>query len=398
MKISKNIIDIRLVISIISIFVFINSCSKPKVQPRQEAVPVVIEPVIQKEIPIQLSAIGTVQPYASVTVYCQVGGILTQINFKEGQDIKKGDLLFVIDPQPYQATLNQAEASLMRDTAQRIQAEANLARDSAQMENANTELKRYAELIQAGVVTQEEYDQIKTNAKSLVATVAADRAAIKTTEASMQVDRAVYDNARIQLGYCYIRSPMDGRIGSKLIDLGTALKSNDKGLLVINQLSPIYVFFTVPEQELAQVKKYMALRKLLVDAIISNEQNHKVTGELSFLDNAVDVASGTILLKGTFANRDRSLWPGQFVNVVLTLTTEPNSIVVPTEAVQTGQQGQYVFIVKPDNTVETRPVVVKYTYEHETVIQQGLQLGEKVVTDGQLKLSPGAKVEVKPAI
>jgi multidrug efflux system membrane fusion protein len=368
------------------------------VQPRQESVPVSVEPVIQKDIPIQLTAIGSVEPYTSISVYSQVGGILTQINFKEGQDVKKGDLLFVIDPQPFQTVLHQTEANLARDSAQRNQAEANLARDSAQLEYANVQLHRYADLIQAGVVTQEEYDQIKTNAKSAVATVDADRAAIKTAEAAIHADLAAVESARIQLGYCSIRSPMDGRTGSKLVDLGTAIKSNDKALVTINQLSPTYVSFSVPEQELAKVKKYMAIRKLAVDAIITNEQDHRVTGELSFLDNAVDRTSGTILLKGTFANRDRSLWPGQYVNVILTLTTESNALVVPTEAVQTGQQGQYVFVVKPDQTVEMRPVVVEQVFEHETVIAKGLQPGETVVTDGQLRLSPGAKVEIKPGL
>jgi membrane fusion protein, multidrug efflux system len=395
MKIKISNIRVMFIILILCSLVLIGSCSKPKVVPRQEIVPVIVESVIKKDIPMQLTAIGTVEPYSSVSVYSQVNGILTKINFTDGQEVKKGDLLFIIDPQPYQATLNQAIANLVRDTAQRSQVEANLARDSAQMENANVELKRYAELIQAGVVTQEEYEQIKTNAKSLLATVEADRAAIKTAEGAIQVDQAIYDNARIQLGYCNIHSPMDGRTGSRLVDLGTAVKANDKPLLAINQISPIYVSFSVPEQSLADIKKYMALKKLPVEATIADDSEHRITGELSFLDNAVDNTSGTILLKGTFANRDRSLWPGQFVNVVLTLTTEPNSIIVPTEAVQTGQEGQYIFIVKPDNTVETRPVVVKHTYEHETVIQQGVQPGEKVVTDGQLRLSPGSKVEIR---
>ena len=397
----KNYLLIIFIAIIVSLVFMLGSCSKSgktNLPRKPESIPVTVDAVQQKDMPVQLNAIGTVESYATVSVYSQVGGVLTQVNFTEGQEVKKDELLFLIDPQPFQIALQQAEANLARDSAQYNQAQANLARDSAQFEHAQVELQRYAELLEAGVVTKQDYEQIRTNKESLSATILADQAAIKTAEGANLADRAAIETAKIQLGYCSVHSPMAGRTGSLLINQGTVLKANDKALVVINQLSPIYISFSVPEQELSQLKKYMALKTLKVEAIIPNEQEHRVTGTLSFLDNAVDRTSGTIRLKSLFANPDRRLWPGQFVSVMLTLTTDINAVVVPTEAIQTGQQGQYVFVVKPDHTVESRPVVVRRTYEHESVIEKGLQPGETVVTDGQLRLTPGAKVEIQNAV
>lgn len=337
-------------------------------QLRRDAVPVTIGKVVQKTVPVQLRAIGNVEAYSTVSVKSQIGGELIRIHFKEGQDVKKGDILFTIDPRPYEAALKQAEA--------------NLARDTAQLENARVDARRYGELVSKGYVAQQQYDQIQTNAAALEATVLADKAAV--------------ESAKLQLSYCFIHFPIDGRTGSLLSHQGDMIKANaDNPMVVINQIQPIYVTFSIPEQHLQQIKRYMAEGKLKGEAIIPGDENSPVQGIVTFVDNTVDTSTGTIKLKGTFENKGKRLWPGQFVNVVLTLTTQPDAIVVPSQAVQTGQQGLYVFVVKSDLTVESRPVVTGRNLDGEVVIEKGLEPGEQVVTDGQLRLVPGAKVEIK---
>jgi len=377
---------------------FFSSCSsgkseEPKTRP---AVPVTVAPVMQKTVPMQLRTIGTVEAYSTVSVKAQVGGTLTGVYFKEGQDVRKGDLLFTIDSRPFEADLRRAEANLNRDLAQVRQAEANLARDLALLKNAEVEARRFADLIKEGIATQQNYDQARTNVEALQAAADADKAAIENAEAAIRADRAAVDNAKLALGYCTIRSPVDGRTGSLMVNQGNLIKANDtQALVVINQISPIYVDLSVPEKDLSQVKRYMSAGKLPVEAIIPNDSGRPEGGIISFVDNTVDSTTGTIRLKGTFANKEKRLWPGQFVQVNLTLTMEENAIVVPTQAIQAGQSGQYVFVVKPDLTAEFRSVAAGRTLNGETVIEKGVQPGEKVVTDGQLRLVPGAKVEVK---
>jgi multidrug efflux system membrane fusion protein len=360
-----------------------------------EAAPVIVATVSEETVPVEVRAIGNVEAYSTVSVKTLVGGELTQVYFKEGQDVKTGELLFTIDPRPFEAALKQTEANLARDTAQMKQAQANVAKDTAQAKNAEVENRRYAELFEAGVVSREQADQSRTNAEALMATVRADQAAVASFEEAIRADSAAVANARLQLGYCSIRSPIDGRTGSLMVHQGNVVKANDLPLVAINQINPIYVSFSVPEKELPEIKKYQAMGKLKVEAAATSDERHPAEGVLSFMDNAVDSATGTIRLKASFANHERKLWPGQFVNVTLTLTAQPNAAAVPSQAVQTGQSGQYVFVVKPDLTVEVRPVAVGRALDGKTVIEQGLQPGEKVVTDGQLRLVPGAKVEVK---
>ncbi len=347
---------------------FSSACSNEKSKkPVSPPIPVTVSIAIQKTVPVELRAIGNVQAYSTVTVKSKVGGELVGVHFTEGQDVKKGDPLFTIDPRPYEAALKQAEA--------------NLGRDLAQAKHAREDARRYESLIQKGVVPQQQYDKFRTDADALEATVLADRAAV--------------ENAKIQLGYCSIHSPIDGRTGSLIVQQGNHIKAEDISLVVINQIVPIDVAFSVPEQFLSEIKKYMALGKLQVEALVPMDDERPERGVITFIDNAVDTNTGTIRLKGTFANREKKLWPGQFVNVVLTLTTEPNAIVVPTQAIQTGQEGQYVFVVKQDLTVESRPVVAGRSMNNETVVKKGLNPDEKVVTDGQLRLYPGAKAEIK---
>lgn len=334
----------------------------------RQVVPVMVASVTQQSVPVQVRVIGIVEAYSSVSVRSQVNGTLMRVHFKEGQDVKKEDLLFTIDPRPFEATLKQAEA--------------NLAKNSALVENAREQARRYAELVKKQYVSQEQYDQIRYNANALEAVVEADKAAL--------------ENAKLQLSYCYIYSSMVGRTGSLLVYEGNFVRVNDNTpLVIINQTSPIYVSFSVPEQNLPEIKRRMAAGKLAVEALIPQNADRPDRGELSFVDNTVDRVTGTIKLKGTFANNEKRLWPGQFVKVALTLAVEPNALVVPSQAVQTGQKGQHVFVVKPDLAVELRPVVVSRTDGGQAVIEKGLKPGEKVVTDGQFLLGPGARVEVK---
>ncbi len=331
------------------------------------AVPVTIGHVVEKSMPVELTVIGTVEPFSTVQVKSQVQGEILSVHFKEGDDVNKGDLLFNIDPSPFRATLQQAEA--------------NLSRDTAQSNNAQQELKRYGDLIKRGIATQEQYDTAHTSVASY--------------EAAIRADQATIDNAKLQLGYCSIKAPISGRTGALLVHAGNLVKVNDVPLVVINQISPIYVSFAVPEAQLPDIKRYRAAGTLHVEASIPNDNGAPASGTITFVDNAVDPTTGTIRLKGTFPNRDHRLWPGQFVNVVLTLTTQHDAIVVPTQAVQSGQDGQYVFVVKADQSVESRTVEVARTLGEESVITKGLKPGETVVTDGQLRLVPGAKVSVK---
>jgi multidrug efflux system membrane fusion protein len=397
-----------------------------KTSPAGEAIPVSVSPAITKSVPVQIRANGTVQAIATVTIMSQVDGQIFRIHFTEGQDVKHDDPLFTLDQRPFEATLGQAEGNLARDTAQlqqaeaalaqsvaaEKQAEANLARDTAQLEYANVQVRRYKELIDDGAVSKDQYDQVRTGALAMEATVQADQAAVtnakaairsaqattETVRAAMQADQAVVENARVQLGYTDIRSPMEGRTGNLLVHVGSAIKARDSNspLVVINQLHPIYVSFSVPEQSLADIRKYRAAGSIRVDALIPGQEDAPVRGELAFVNNTVDPSTGTIQLKATFPNSDNRLWPGQFLNVLLTLTTEPNAIVIPSQAIQTGQQGPYVFVVKPDLTVETRTIVPGLALDGETVVLKGLTAGERVVTEGQIRLVPGALVEVKP--
>ena len=351
------------------------------------SVPVRVARVEQKDVPVQLNAIGNVVAYSIVEVKPQVDGELSKVYFKEGENVSKGELLFLIDTRPYENALRQAEA--------------NMARDTAMLKKAEQDALRYEDLINKGVVSAQQYDQVRAEYESLGATVRADRAAV--------------ESAKLELEYCSIRSPIDGRIGEILVHEGNTVESRSTLLAVINQTKPVNVNFSVPEQFLALIRSYMAdagdlkvyasvpegsrtAERRDVDAEGIKQSAHIATenepavGTLSFVDNQVNESTGTIMMKAIFQNESETLWPGKFINVTIKLTTEEDALVIPARAVQTGQEGDYVFVVKPDSTVESRPVVPGARIDGEVVITKGLEPGELVVTEGQLRLAPGIKV------
>ena len=338
--------------------------ASPPVQP---VLPVTVARVIRKTVPVEVRAIGNVIAYSTVSVKSRIAGELLKVSFREGQDVRKGDLLFTIDDRPLQASLKQAEA--------------NLARDQYQARNAETDAARYEALFKQGIIARQQFDQYRSNADALRAQIGADEAAI--------------ENAKVQLNYTTIYSPIDGRAGNLLIHEGNMIKDNDAPMVVLNQIQPIFVSFSVPQMYLPEIKQRMSARTLQVRVIPKETGSHEEIGELSFVDNAIDVSTGTIQLKATVRNDRRSLWPGQFVDVVLGLSAQPNALLVPSEAVQNGQRGAYVYVVKGDSTVESRPVQMGRAVAGSVVIEHGLSEGETVVTDGQLRLFPGAKVKAK---
>ncbi|HTZ17348.1 MAG TPA: efflux RND transporter periplasmic adaptor subunit [Dissulfurispiraceae bacterium] len=351
------------------LFLVLISCSEKKAAAPQPTVPVTAAIVEQKAVPYEIRAIGNVVEYSSVNVRSQVGGYLSKIHFSKGQFVKKGAILFTIDPRSYQASLMQAEGAL--------------AKDEAQLANARSDERRYAELVKKGYISKQQYEQAEATAIALEAVVKADKAAV--------------EYARVQLSYCYIHSPIGGRLGDILIDEGNLVKAADdnKYLVTIRQIQPIYVSFTVPERNLAEIKKYMASKELPVKVFFDKDDSNPENGVLTFIDNTVDPSTGTIKLKGTMKNENNRLWPGQFVNVQLSLYVQQDAVTIPTQAVQSGQTGQYVYVIKNDMTTEIRPVVIARTYGNDSVVEKGLNPGEQVVTDGQLRITTGAKVQIK---
>jgi multidrug efflux system membrane fusion protein len=332
------------------------------------AVPVATATVADKAIPLEIDVIGTVEAYSTVSVRAQLTGELTSVTFKEGDDVRKGQVLFTLDRRPLEAALEQARA--------------NLQRDAAQAANAKSQAQRYQDLAARGIATREQVDTTQTAAAALEGTLAADRAAV--------------ENATVQLQYATIAAPISGRTGALMVHEGNLVRANDvAALVVINQVSPIYVSFAIPESRLPELKQYIARGSVKVEALAPNDPGPASVGRITFVDNTVDPTTGTIRIKGTFPNEARHLWPGQFVNVAVTLTTDPHAIVVPTAAVQAGQQGSYVFVVKPDSTVELRQVTVARTADNVTIIKEGLKAGETVVTDGQLRLTSGSRISIK---
>jgi multidrug efflux system membrane fusion protein len=336
--------------------------------PSARGVPVSLATVQRKAMPLQLRVVGTVEASYAVAVRPQVSGELRAVNFEEGQDVTEGQVLFEIDRRPLEAALKQAQA--------------NLERDIAQSANAEAQANRYDDLARRGIATREQVETLRTEAAALAAVVNADRAAV--------------EQAAVQLEYATIKAPIVGRTGTLFVHPGNLVRPNDTTpLVVINRISPVNVAFGVPEGQLASLRQHMAAGTTRVEAEIPNDSRSASVGRINFIDNAVDQATGTIKVKGTFSNEGRRLWPGQYVNVIVTLDTEPNALVVPTVAVQTSQNGQYVFVVMPDQTVDLRPVSITRSIGLESVIQGKVTEGDTVVTDGHLRLTPGSHIVAK---
>ena len=334
------------------------------------AVPVTTASVVQKAMPIEITVIGSAEPYSTVAIRSQITGQLTAVNFKEGDIVQKGQVLFELDRRPLEAALEQSQA--------------NLQRDMAQAANAEVQATRFQQLVDRGISPREQADTAKTSVVALNATVEADRAAL--------------ENAKIQLQYATIAAPLTGRTGALMVHQGNLVRANDlTPLVTINEVAPISVAFSIPEARLTELRRYMSRGSLIV-AATPQGSDVSSNGRITFIDNSVDQNTGTIRVKGTFPNQDGRLWPGQFVNVVVTLTTDRAAIVVPSVAVQAGQQGSYVFAVKQDQTVEMRPVTVSRIRGTESVIESGVTPGETVVTDGHLRLVPGGRISVKPPV
>ena len=337
--------------------------------PPSAPVPVVVAAAAQQTVPILITTFGRGEAYTTVNVRAQVGGTLSEVRIKEGQDVKSGDVLFIIDRRPFEAALKLAQADLTRDQA------------SAEL--ADVELRRTEQLFKNSAASKDDLDKARATADAAAATVRADAAAV--------------DNAALQLGYCTITSPVDGRTGVLYVDQGNYVKANDVILITIDRIKPINVTFSVPERELPGIRKYMAQGPLKVTCEVPGEESQREEGTLAFVDNNVDASTGTVLLKATFDNAGARLWPGQYVDVVLTLAERANAVVVPSPAIQVSQSRSYVFVVKADRTVETRPVKQGAMFDGHTVVEEGLSAGETVVTDGQLRLVPGARIEAKEA-
>lgn len=347
-------------------------CSKEAAQAQarpaaDDAVLVTVAPVVQKAMPLEIRVIGTAEAESTVAVHAQITGGITSVNFTEGDDVAEGQVLFTLDHRPLEATLQQVQA--------------NLARDLAQAEDARTQAGRYQTLAGRGLVSGQEVQAKSTAAAALDATVQADRAAV--------------ENSTVQLEYATIKAPISGRTGALIVHPGNLVRANDATpLVVINRIAPINVSFGIPEGQLPDFKRYLAQRTLQVEANAPSETVPSM-GHIAFIDNAVDATTGTIKIKGSFPNDDRRLWPGQFVNVVVTLKTEPAAVVVPTAAIQAGQQGDFAFVVTANQTVDLRQVTVDRTSGAESIVKKGLKPGETVITDGQLRLVAGSRIKVK---
>lgn len=349
-------------------FVALSGCSKKAEKPKgRPPALVTTASATQQNVPVLIKAIGNMEASESVVVRTQISGELTKVAFREGQDVQKGALLFQLDPRTYQAAIRKAEATL--------------ARDKVIMVNARKDYERYSQLVKDGIVTQEQAEGYRTKAESAAADMAADVAAV--------------DSAREQLAYCTINSPISGRLGVLAVNRGNVVKANDTVLVTINKLTPIYASFTLPEKELPEMKRQMAGGRITVEAEVPGTTGIKEKGIVSFIDNTVDPTTGTIRLKASFDNASKQLWPGQFANLSLILGMKNNAVVIPSQAIQTGQNGQFVFVVKPDATADIRQVVSGPVSQEITVIEKGLQLGEQVVIDGQMRVIPGGKVEIK---
>lgn len=336
---------------------------------QQGPVPVRVAEATITPTPVQFDTIGTAQTVASVSIKSRLDAVIDKVLVKDGQFVKAGDVMFLLDSRAAHALVDQAGATL--------------ARDQAQLANAQHNVERDQPLVNKNFVSRQQFDTDSANAKALTASVQADQAAL--------------ENAKVLLSYYTITAPIDGRVGLIAIKQGNSLKANDVPLATINQIQPIYVSFALPQVDLPELRAAMAAGPVTVRVLPQGDKGAPIDGKVAFFDNTIDATSGTINVRASFANDDQRLWPGQYVNVSVLVRTDPDALVVPPAAIQVGQQGSYVFVIKPDNTAESRPVTVERTVDGKVVIGKGLKAGDKVVTDGQLRLGEGTRVHIVPA-
>ncbi|HKA17041.1 MAG TPA: efflux RND transporter periplasmic adaptor subunit [Blastocatellia bacterium] len=374
--------------------------NKSQLDAQRPPASVTVVSAVSQDVPVYLDAIGKTVAREVVSIEPQVSGRVISIHFSDGADVKKGDLLFTIDPQPFEVSLQQARANLARSTALKKQAEANLVKDTAQAKTGEVERRRYEQLVEQGVVSKQQFDQVRTNSEALNATVSADIASIRSAEEAMRVDETAIDSAKVQLAYCYIRSPIDGRAGQRLVDIGNVVNPGNIGkatsMLVIQRLDPIYADFTIPQSELSIVQRNMAQGTLRAEVRLPDESGNPIAGDLTFLDNAVQNTTGTVNLRATIQNNNRKFWPGRFVNVRLVLNTIRSAILIPASAPQMSAKGQFVYVVTDDLTAELRPVDTGQRQGEQVVINRGIKTGERVVVQGQIAVTPGGKVNIVP--
>ena len=375
--------------------------------------PVTVTAAVMQDVPTYIDAIGKTVAREVVSIQPQVSGRIIKIHFTDGANVRKGDMLFTIDTRPFEANLRQAQANVSKDLALKHQAEANLARDIAQQKFGDVQLKRYRTLVEQGVVSREQYDQFQSNADSLKATVEADRAAIHSAEESIKVDTAAVDRAKVDLSYCFIRAPIDGRAGQRLVDIGNVVNpggssgGNTSGtgstsgtsgstnsLLVIERVDPIYADFTISQNDLDNVRQQMREGTLKTQVRLPDAED-SVTGQLTFLDNAVQNTTGQVNLRATIPNEGHRFWPGRFVNIRLVLSTIHGAVLVPAAAPQMSAKGSYVYVVKADSTAEQRQVTLGQRQGDLIVVEKGVEPGEQVVTNGQVGVTPGGKVRIE---
>jgi multidrug efflux system membrane fusion protein len=374
--------------------------------------PVQVTAAVSQDVPTYLDAIGKTVAREVVSIQPQVSGRIFKIHFTDGANVKKGQLLFTIDPRPFEANLRQAQANVSRDTALKKQAEANLAREVAQAKWGLTQVERYRSLVEQGVVSREQYGELRANYDSLHATAEAARAAVRSADETIKVDQAAVESSKVQLSYCYIRSPIDGRAGQRLVDLGNVVNpggpSNSdptdgvsgqgpspNALLVIERLDPIYADFTISQSSLTAVQNQMREGTLRAEVRLPETSDAPIFGQLTFVDNAVQTTTGQVTLRATIPNVDHKFWPGRFVNIRLVLRTIYGAVLVPVTAPQTSAQGQFVYVIKEDSTAEQRPVTLGQQQGDLVVVETGVQAGERVVTIGQLGVTPGGKVLIE---
>ncbi len=363
--------------------------------------PVTVAPAVAQDVSNYLDALGKIVARETVSIKPQVSGRVMQIHFTDGANVKNGQLLFTIDPRPFEANLKQAQANLARDVALKKQAEANLAREVAREKWGRNQVDRYRTLVEQGVVAKEQYEQLRAEYDSLLANSEAARAIVRSADETIKVDNAAIDTVKVQLSYCYIHSPIDGRAGQRLVDVGNVVNPGGAGsnassnaLLVIDRLNPIYADFTISQAHLSAVQEEMRRGSLTAEVRLPDTNDDSVTGQLTFVDNAVQNETGQVTLRATLPNPDQQFWPGRFVNVRLHLSTVQGAVLVPVSAPQMSPNGSYVYVVKPDSTAEQRQVSLGQRQGELVIVEKGVAAGEQVVTNGQLGVTPGGKVQV----